>query len=110
MSSLGFVFAAPARADFNLCNYAGTKYLAAVTWNSADGVRSRGWIQLSLGNAAHPFLLDQLPMLTLECTEKILGEDLPQGQLADVLFSFRLNSLGILSVLMMRLVVGVGVE
>jgi hypothetical protein len=64
----------------------------------------------SLDNAAHPLLLDRLPMLTLECTDKILGEDLPQGQLADVLFSFRLNSLGILSVLMMRLVVRVGVE
>ncbi len=56
MSSLGFVFAAPARADFNLCNYAGTKYLAAVTWNSADGVRSTGWIQLQPGQCSPPIL------------------------------------------------------
>lgn len=49
MSSLGFVFAAPARADFNLCNGAQTKYLAASSYNTVNGVMSFGWIQLQPG-------------------------------------------------------------
>lgn len=56
MSSLGLVFATPARADFNLCNRAATKYLAAVTWMSPNGVRSTGWIQLQPGQCSHPIL------------------------------------------------------
>ena len=52
MSSLGFVFAAPARADFNLCNRAGTKYLAAVTWQTRNGIISTGWIQLQPGQCS----------------------------------------------------------
>lgn len=53
MSSLG---ATPARADFNLCNRAATKYLAAVTWDSHNGVRSQGWFQLQPGQCSPPIL------------------------------------------------------
>lgn len=49
MSSLGLVFTDPARADFVVCNRGSTKALVAVTWNSVDGVRSRGWIQVQPG-------------------------------------------------------------
>lgn len=50
MSSLGFVFAAPARADLILCNKAASKYLAAVTWKApGNSVRSSGWIQIQPG-------------------------------------------------------------
>jgi uncharacterized membrane protein len=35
MSSLSFVFASPAHADFNLCN-AQTKYLAATSWSTEN--------------------------------------------------------------------------
>lgn len=57
MSSLSFVFADPARADFNLCNRAAKKYLAAVSWTSRDrGVISTGWIQLQPGQCSPPIL------------------------------------------------------
>ncbi len=52
MSSLGFVFAAPARADFYLCNRATTKYLAAVSWQGHQGIMSTGWIQLQPGQCS----------------------------------------------------------
>lgn len=52
MSSLSFMFAAPARADFYLCNRAGSKYLAAVSWNSHNGMISTGWIQLQPGQCS----------------------------------------------------------
>lgn len=57
MSSLSFTFAAPARADFNLCNRAAKKYLAAVTWTNPNGaVYSTGWIQLQPGQCSPPIL------------------------------------------------------
>lgn len=49
MSFLGSVFAAPARADFNLCNGAQTKYLVAASYNTGNGVISFGWTQLQPG-------------------------------------------------------------
>jgi uncharacterized membrane protein len=52
VSSLGFVFAAPARADFNLCNSAQTKYLAAASYNTGNGIISFGWIQLQPGQCS----------------------------------------------------------
>lgn len=58
MSSLGFVFATPAHADFYLCNKAASKYLAAVTWNTVDGMRSRGWIQLQPGECKQALKAD----------------------------------------------------
>lgn len=52
MSSLGFVFAAPAHADFNLCNGAQTKYLAAASYNTGNGIISFRWIQLQPGQCS----------------------------------------------------------
>lgn len=52
MSSLGFVFAAPAHAGFNLCNGAQTKYLAAASYGTVDGIISFGWIQLQPGRCS----------------------------------------------------------
>lgn len=50
MSSLGFVFSAPVRADLILCNKARTKYLTAVTWTAPGGnIRSSGWMQIQPG-------------------------------------------------------------
>ena len=58
MSSLGFVFASPARADIYLCNKAASKYLAAVTWNSTSGMKSRGWIQIEPGECKQALKAD----------------------------------------------------
>lgn len=49
ISSLGLAFAAPARADFRVCNTAGTKAYVAVSWTGQGTTRSRGWLRLPPG-------------------------------------------------------------
>ena len=88
ISSLGFVFAAPARADFNLCNYAATKYLAAITWNSADGVRSRGWIQLQPGQCSPPLLTGSVANANIGVYGENLGGGFTTGSIRRCVIQF----------------------
>lgn len=88
MSSLSFVFADPARADFNLCNRAGTKYLAAVTWNSRDGVRSTGWIQLQPGQCSPPILTGSVADSTIGVYGQNVGGGFTTGSLQRCVIQF----------------------
>lgn len=50
ISSVGLVFATPARADFIVCNRAAGRAFVAVTWEQDGLIWSRGWLQLNPGD------------------------------------------------------------
>lgn len=55
-SSVGLVFATPARADFVVCNRAAGKAFVALSWTDQQGQTwSRGWLQLNPGACGSAF-------------------------------------------------------